>query len=122
MKDYSKLTEPQLFAALEEYRAIIRKMGTPICIFERGQCERILSELARRQELVKAGNNDCCGNGPHTPGTVRVMPAGGDSNLILCRACWQRELTYRRERNRELGDDFRFSLPAWETAKVYRTV
>jgi hypothetical protein len=89
---------------------------------ERGQCERILSELARRQELVKAGNNDCCGNGPHTPGTVRVMPAGGDSNLILCRACWQRELTYRRERNRELGDDFRFSLPAWETAKVYRTV
>jgi len=52
MKDYSKLTEPQLFAALEEYRAIIRKMGTPICIFERGQCERILSELARRQELV----------------------------------------------------------------------
>ena len=51
MRDYSKFTDPQLFAALEEYRAIIRKMGTPICIFERGQCERILSELAHRESL-----------------------------------------------------------------------
>ena len=75
-----------------------------------------------RCKRMVATNNDCCGNGPHTSGTVRVMPAGGDSNLILCRACWQRELTYRRERNRELGEDFQFSLPAWETAKVYRTV
>ena len=67
----------------------------------------------------EAVNNDCCGNGPHTAGEVRVMPAGGDSNLILCCACWQRELSYRRERNRTLGTFAQYNLPAWETAKVY---
>jgi hypothetical protein len=66
-------------------------------------------------------NNDCCGAGPHTPGEVRVMPCGGDSNLILCRSCWLREIVYRRERNSALGEFARYSLPAWDTAEVYYT-
>ena len=64
-------------------------------------------------------NPNCCGAGPHTPGDVRVMPTGGGGNLILCRACWNRELIYRRERNRELADWARFDLPIWEQATIY---
>ena len=67
-------------------------------------------------------NWNCGGSGPHTSGEVRVM-AHSDTPLhgndILCRSCWQRALTDRRERNRELGEFARYSLPVWETAKVY---
>jgi hypothetical protein len=67
-------------------------------------------------------NNNCCGSGPHASGEVRVMPSGGDSNLILCRSCWRRELTYRNERNQTLATDCLYELPRWEGAKVYETV
>ena len=66
--------------------------------------------------------NNCCGSGPHSDGEVRVMPSGGDSNLILCRSCWARENQYRRERNRQLGNFAQYKLPDWETAKVYEPV
>ena len=67
-------------------------------------------------------NNDCNGAGPHTAGEVRLMPHSDTplhGNDILCRSCWQRELSYRRERNRALGTFAQYNLPAWETAKVY---
>jgi len=50
---------------------------------------------------------------------VRVLPTGGGSNLILCRACFDHEIRFRRERNRELGDFARFELPAWESLTIY---
>ena len=81
------------------------------------RCKRIAQVM---RERAQGGNNDCNGSGPHTPGEVRVMPYGGGGNDILCRACWQRALAYRRDRNRELGDFAQFKLPAWETAKVYQ--
>lgn len=52
-------------------------------------------------------------------GQVRVLPTGGDGNAILCRACFNHELAFRRDRNRELSKDCQFQLPAWETLKVY---
>jgi hypothetical protein len=67
-------------------------------------------------------NNYCNGSGPHTPGEVRVLPhsdAPLHGNDILCHACYLRELRYRQDRNRELGTFAQYSLPAWETAKVY---
>ena len=68
----------------------------------------------------EAVNNYCCGAGPHTAGEVRVMPCGGDSNLILCRSCWYAELAYRIDRHKEqAGTGLKTALPAWETAKVY---
>lgn len=54
-----------------------------------------------------------------TSGEVRVLRSGGDSNLILCHACYRHELTWRRERNRELSKDAQFQLPDWESLKVY---
>ena len=66
--------------------------------------------------------NNCDGSGPHTDGDVRVMPTGGDGNLILCLRCWMRENAWRAERNRELGKDAWFDLVEWQNAKVYETV
>jgi hypothetical protein len=40
------------------------------------------------------GNFNCCGAGPHEAGTVKVMPSGGDSNLILCRPDWTTAKVY----------------------------
>jgi len=68
---------------------------------------------------VSAVNWNCDGSGPHTAGEVRVLPTGGDSNAILCRSCFDREIAYRRERNRELSKDCAFKLPTWDSLKVY---
>lgn len=64
-------------------------------------------------------NTYCNGSGPHTEGTVKVMSTGGGGNLLLCRACWLREITWRKERNRSLGDFAQFDLPNWNDAKSY---
>lgn len=75
---------------------------------------------ACRNQLPKLMNNpNCDGSGPHASGTVRVLPYGGDGNLILCHSCYMREMQYRRERNRELGQDCKFKLPAWNDLRVY---
>ena len=47
-------------------------------------------------------------------GEVRTYPLGGGANLILCRACWEFENSYRRRRvtTAEPQQD-------WHKAKVY---
>jgi hypothetical protein len=61
-------------------------------------------------------DNDKCRS---STGQVRVLPTGGDGNAILCRACFDYELRWRRERNRELSKDCQFKLPSWDSLKVY---
>lgn len=66
-------------------------------------------------------NPNCDGSGPHIlNGEVRVLPTGGDGNAILCKLCYKREIAFRKERNRELSEDCKFKLPAWESLKVYQ--
>jgi len=65
-------------------------------------------------------NCDCDGSHCQKPdGEVRLLPTGGSSNLILCHACYLHEIRYRKERNRDLGLTFQFSLPRWEDLEVY---
>ena len=65
-------------------------------------------------------NPECSGSGPCIlGGEVRVLPTGGDSNAILCRLCFNREIAWRKERNRELAKDCAFKLPTWDSLKVY---
>jgi len=64
-------------------------------------------------------NNNCDGSGPCGMGEVRVLPTGGDSNAILCRRCFNREIAFRQDRNRDLAKDCQFDLPSWESLKVY---
>lgn len=66
-------------------------------------------------------NSNCDGQGRNkcTPGQVRVMPSGGDSNLILCKACHHNEILFRLERNLELCKENQFDLPKWKSLKIY---
>jgi hypothetical protein len=57
----------------------------------------------------------------HNSGEVRVLPEGQDSNSILCRACYDDAMRYRRERNQELAaanTGSSFELPSWGSLKV----
>lgn len=64
-------------------------------------------------------NPNCDGSGPHKAGEVRVLPTGGDSNGILCFACFNREMIFRRQRNFELSEDCKFAIPKWASLKIY---
>ena len=52
---------------------------------------------------------------------VRRLPTCDGAALILCRACYEQEMVWRRERNQELqltGDNA-YALPAWATRAPY---
>lgn len=63
-------------------------------------------------------DNDKC---THSKGEVRVLPTGGDGNVILCRTCFHYEFQYRVERNKTLGKDAQFQLPMWSELKIYES-
>ena len=53
-------------------------------------------------------------------GQVRVYPIGAGGNLILCRACFDHENAYNRERERqERRPRGHWPSVEWERAKVY---
>lgn len=65
-------------------------------------------------------NPNCDGSHCHNEaGEVRALPYGGGGNLILCRACFDHEITFRHERNRELSEEAKFDLPPWQSLNVY---
>lgn len=69
---------------------------------------------------MRTQNPNCDGgNCISAVGEVRVLPTGGDSNAILCRACFDHEMRFRRERNKELAESAAFDLTGWLTLKVY---
>lgn len=70
---------------------------------------------------MRALHNPMC-SGNHCAseqGEVRVLPLGGSANQIYCRACYEHEMNYRRDRRRE-SDERAFPLPAWLDLEVYR--
>ena len=52
-------------------------------------------------------------------GEVRLLPTGGESNAILCFACYNYEMNWRKERNEDLGDLEQFDIPLWNSLKIY---
>lgn len=79
------------------------------------------AEYRRRFFTLPLMKNPNCDNDKCTSATseVRVLPSGGDSNLILCRACFNHEIRFREERNQKLADDCKIKPPHWESLKVY---
>lgn len=68
-----------------------------------------------------AQNPDCCNNKcVSSSSEVRVLPTGGDGNMIVCRACFNYEINYRKDRNKKLGKDNQFKIPNWEDLQVYQ--
>lgn len=64
-------------------------------------------------------NPACDGSGPCTLGEVRVLPIGEDSNAILCRACFWREIDERKHQNGVLRHGLQWETPDWNDLKVY---
>lgn len=50
-------------------------------------------------------------------GEVRILPTGGGGNVIICRDCFDHEIAWRKDRNREVASEF--DLPTWDSLKVY---
>jgi len=67
-----------------------------------------------------AHNPNCDGNHcRYSTSEVRVLSTGGSSNAILCRACFEYELAWRKDRNKKLAKEVCFKLPLWESLPVY---
>lgn len=49
---------------------------------------------------------------------IRVLPAGGDSNILCSFRGYHREITWRLEQNREYKF-IKFKIPAWEDLEIY---
>ena len=52
-------------------------------------------------------------------GQIRVLPVGEDSNALLCKACYEHEIAFRLERNKELEPQNQFKLPKWPDLRIY---
>ncbi len=50
----------------------------------------------------------------YNDGDVRIYPLGSGGNLILCRACWEHENAFRRDRGNQA-----WPLVNWDTAGRY---
>lgn len=58
---------------------------------------------------------------------IRVLPTGpidassgdGMSNALLCKACYNLEIMWRKSRNLELKNPLAFKLPKWEDLRIY---
>ncbi len=50
---------------------------------------------------------------------MKILPLGGDGNAILCLKCYFKEMLFRQERNKELGEAEQFDLPAWSELKIH---
>jgi len=48
---------------------------------------------------------------------VRLLPYGGDGNIIVSRASYYKEMEFRKERNKEVCSPY--DIPSWESLEVY---
>ncbi len=65
-------------------------------------------------------NNMC--DGTHcakADGEVKLLPTGGDGNMIICQTCFLHEIAYRKRENQRLSKDCQFKTPAWSELKIY---
>ena len=67
--------------------------------------------------MMKNQNPNCDGTRCTDPNSeVRVLPYGGGGNLIVCKACYEHEIKFRKER---IAAGVQFELPTWKSLEVY---
>lgn len=59
-----------------------------------------------------AKNQDCDNCGIHTekPGKIKWLNLGNNSGAFLCETCWNKEMNYRKERNKTLHGAAKFNI------------
>lgn len=65
-------------------------------------------------------NPNCDGSDEHCRGSleVRTLPLGGGANLIVCRACFDHEMAWRKAENQR-GVAQSWDIPDWDSLMVY---
>ena len=65
--------------------------------------------------------NPNCDNGKclSATGQVRVLPTGGGGNAILCQSCFNHEMNFRKELNKERKIFVDFDIVRWKDLTVY---
>lgn len=62
----------------------------------------------------------CDGHGPHARGERRLLPYGGDGNMLLCFYCYGREIARRQEEHEEQRPPrMPVHLPPWDSLKIH---
>ena len=54
----------------------------------------------------------------HEADEVRRLPTGGNSAVFLCRQHFNKELQWRRERNKELDYGVQFDIVSWHSLEL----
>lgn len=61
-----------------------------------------------------------CDHNHNTQSEVRLLPYSDNGNMCVCFVHYLREMIYRIDRNKELCATCQYSLPEWDTLKVYK--
>lgn len=61
-------------------------------------------------------DNDKC---RYPTGETKLYPLGGGGNLILCKACWDYENAYRKQRGKECRCPENWPILDWDRAEPY---
>lgn len=61
---------------------------------------------------MAARNQQCdsCGGTSTRPGTIRRLSLPGNAGLYLCRRCWAKEMSWRKQRNKNLHPSAKFPI------------
>lgn len=60
---------------------------------------------------------DYCTNFRGSVGPIRRLNTGGGSGVYLCRQCWNKEMKWRKQRNKTLSRTARFPILKFPTNK-----
>ena len=41
------------------------------------------------------------------------LPIGGGAGINLCKSCWAKEMKWRKQRNKTLSKDAKFTIKKW---------
>jgi hypothetical protein len=52
---------------------------------------------------------------------LRVLPIGDGENILCSKCGYEREIKWRKERNKNLEDFAKFDLPKWKDLKIYES-
>lgn len=69
----------------------------------------------KRKSEEKYTVNVCDYNG-HQAKNVKRLDTGGGSGVFLCRTHWNKEMKWRKERNKSLAKENKFEIISWSKA------
>lgn len=108
-----------------EYEMMGEECGPCPCIYH-GVIKSSAALIQFTTQGKTVENTMCdCNHCIQPDGEVRLLPTGGDGNMVVCYACYIHEAMSFLERAKEINEGFLYikvgasSLPKWTSLKVY---